>query len=252
MHRPPHYLVPSLLGWAAALWFASHLSADDLLPADQPLAAAINHYINARLAQAKTKPAPQTNDGNLLRRTMLDLVGRIPTRSETQAYLANTALDKRTQTVDQLLASPAFVRQQASEFDALLMRGTGGNLRDYLTAAFQENRAWDQMFREMIVGQEGDAQQKGAITFLKARIKDLDKATAETSALFFGVNVSCAQCHDHPLVADWTQQHYYGMKSFFARTYENGDFLGEKDYGIVEYKTPAGAAHPAKTMFLTG
>lgn len=66
------------------------------------------------------------------------------------------------------------------------------------------------------------------------------------------MNVSLAQCHDHPLVTDWTQQHYYGMKSFFARTYEVGDFFGEKDYGIVEYKTPAGEAHKARTMFLTG
>src|SRR5690606_15539413 len=67
-----------------------------------------------------------------------------------------------------------------------------------------------------------------------------------------GVNVSCAQCHDHPLVADWTQDHYYGMKSFFVRSFENGDFIGEKSYGLVEYKTTAGEARQAKLMFLTG
>ena len=44
--------------------------------------------------------------------------------------------------------------------------------------------------------------------------------TADSTSVFFGVNVSCARCHDHPLVSDWTQDHYYGMASFFVRTAE--------------------------------
>src|SRR3712207_7655201 len=40
---------------------------------------------------------------------------------------------------------------------------------------------------------------------------------------------------DHPHVPDWTQDHFYGMKSFFARTFENGGFLGERDRGVVKY-----------------
>ena len=61
---------------------------------------------------------------------------------------------------------------------------------------------------------------KGTSSFLKVRVSDIDKLTSEVSSLFFGVNVSCAQCHDHPLVHDWKQDHFYGMKSFFSRTYE--------------------------------
>jgi hypothetical protein len=70
--------------------------------------------------------------------------------------------------------------------------------------------------------------------------------------LFFGVNISCTQCHDHPLVSDWKQDHFYGLKSFFNRTFDNGGFLGEREYGMVSYKTPKGEDRSAKLMFLSG
>ena len=79
-----------------------------------------------------------------------------------------------------------------------------------------------------------------------------DRLTSEVSSLFFGVNVSCAKCHDHPRVKDWKQDHFYGMKSFFGRTFEAGDFVGERDYGLVKFKTTQGVEKPAQFLFLTG
>src|SRR5262249_40674833 len=72
------------------------------------------------------------------------------------------------------------------------------------------------------------------------------------SSVFFGVNISCAQCHDHPLVADWKQDHYYGLKSFFARTVESGTYLAERDFGAVKYTPHKGKEKVAPVMFLTG
>ena len=57
------------------------------------------------------------------------------------------------------------------------------------------------MFRDMIVGEPDDSRQQGAIRFVAVRAKDPDKLTSDTSITFFGVNVTCAKCHDHPLVA---------------------------------------------------
>ena len=230
----------------------SRLRAVDLLPPDAPIEQAIDHYIDARLQKESVSPAPQADDANLLRRTMLDLVGRIPTPSEAKSYIAASDSDKRLKMVDSLMASPAFVRQQAAEFDALLMDGTKQSLREYLTEAFQDGRSWDRMFREMIVGEPDDAKQQGAIRFVSSRVKDQDRLANDASVLFFGVNVSCAKCHDHPLVADWTQDHYYGMLSFFSRTFEVGEHFGERDYGIVSYKTVEGESRDARLMFLTG
>lgn len=237
----------------ALAWLVSRATgADELLAPDTPPQQAIDHYIGERLQRAGVSPAPQADDANLLRRTMIDLVGRPPTAAETKAYLAATESDKRDQLVERLMASPAFVRQQAAELDAWLMEGTKGSLREYLTKALRESRSWDRMFREMIVGEPDDAKQQGAIRFVAARAKDTDKLASDASILFFGVNVSCAKCHDHPLVDDWKQDHYYGMLSFFSRTFEAGEFLGEREYGRVSFKTVEGESRDAKLMFLTG
>ena len=69
---------------------------------------------------------------------------------------------------------------------------------------------------------------------------------------FFGVNVSCAQCHDHPLVADWKQDHFYGMKAFFSRTYEVGTFLAEKEYGVVKFLPNKGKEKQAESVAWCG
>ena len=33
------------------------------------------------------------------------------------------------------------------------------------------------------------------------------------------------------------QDHYYGMKSFFSRTFDNGGLAAEREYGFVKFKT---------------
>jgi hypothetical protein len=197
-------------------------------------------------------PAKPADDASFLRRVTLDLVGRIPTVAETAAFVGSNDPFKRVQLVDRLMSSPSFVRHQANEFDTLLMAGTKGSLREYLTRALDENRPWDKIFRELVTADESDPKQKGASEFLKQRVADTDKLTTEVSTLFFGVNVSCARCHDHPLIHDWTQFHYYGMKAFFARTFDNGGFLAEREYGQVKFKTTKGVEREAKMMFLTG
>jgi len=233
----------------AVLAVSSRSSAEELLPPD------VDHYVDANLRLLKTEPAPRAADSVLLRRLTLDLAGRIPTANEARAYLESTAPDKRQRLVDRLMGSPSFQRHQVNVLDAMLMDGTGGSVRSYLEEAVQENRGWDQVFRQLVMPQQvkdPSPAQKAATEFIKRRVGDLDNLTNEASVLFFGVNVSCAKCHDHPLVYDWTQDHFYGMKSFFNRTFDNGDFLGERDYGMVSYKTTSGESRMAKLMFLSG
>ncbi len=234
-------------------------SANELLPADVPLERAIDHYIDAGLKEAKIKPAAAADDAALLRRLTLDLNGRIPTPWELDEYLTSNNPDKKIKLVDRLMASPAFVRHQALEFTTLLQADApgrkgvqGSGLRDYLQTAFTEKRSWDRVFRDIMLPDQGNPKEKGAGEFLKSRVKDLNRLTIDVSSLFFGVNVSCAQCHDHPHVVDWKQDHFYGMKSFFARTYEKGGFLGERDQGVVKFIPNKGKEKPAKVMFLTG
>ncbi|HEX8204230.1 MAG TPA: DUF1549 domain-containing protein, partial [Isosphaeraceae bacterium] len=204
------------------------------------------------LSRDGISPASPADDATIIRRLTLDLAGRIPTAAESRAYLESTDPRKRVRLVDRLMASPGFVRHLATELDALMMAGVKGSLRDYLARALAEGRSWDRIFREVILPDATDAAQQGAAPFLRQRVKDLDRLATEVSTTFFGVNISCAQCHDHPLVSDWTQDHFYGMKAFLARTFENGEFLGERGYGVVTYKTTDGEERRARMMFLTG
>jgi hypothetical protein len=252
----------SFVRWTAAplvlLLAVSSTRAEALLPPDRPIPEVVDAYIDALLKQEQISPAPGTDDATLVRRLTLDLVGRIPTAAESASYVASTDSQKRVQLVDRLLASPGFVRHQATELATMLAfhgdgrRGDGSELAGYLLQAVREKRSWDRIFRDLILPEGQKPAQKAASEFLRPRLRDLDRLTTDVSVLFFGVNVSCAQCHDHPLVPDWKQDHFYGMKSFFSRTFDAGGALAERDYGLVKFKTAKGQERQAKLMFLTG
>lgn len=240
---------------AICCWvFSSPVLAGELLPPEKSIEEVVDHYIQARLDTEKVAPAPQATDANLLRRLTLDLAGRIPTVSEAQNYVAATEPDKRARAVERLLGSPDFAYHQRNELDTLLMEKTNdGPWREYLLKACQENRPWDQLFKEMMLTSETDEEKKAALKFIKSRARDIDDLTNDTSKIFFGVSINCAKCHDHPLVLDWHQDHYFGLYSFFQRTYLNKrDQLAERTEGLVKFKTTEGVDKQAKFMFLTG
>ena len=241
-----------ILGLAPLLAASRPALAGELLPPDTSIEAAVDHYVDAGLEAAGTKAAPDADDATLVRRLTLDLIGRIPTAAEVRGFVDSTDPEKRSKLVDRLMGSPGFARHQADSLDAMMMAGSKGSLREYLLAACREDRPWDRVFREVMAGNEAGPTGKGSSEFLKARAKDTDRLTTDVSMVFFGVNVSCAKCHDHPLVKDWKQDHYYGMKAFLDRTFAVGNFVGEHGYGSVKYKTTEGEEKKARFLFLTG
>ena len=228
-----------------------------LLPAARSIEAVIDHYIDAGLREASVVPAPRADDATWLRRVTLDLAGRISTVAEMEEYLHDGDPQKAVKAVDRLLASGGFVRHQGQEFATMLQVEDGRRparsvLQDYLEVAFADHRGWDRIFRDLILPNDNDPKQRGAGEFLKARVKETDRLTIDVSTLFLGVNVSCAQCHDHPHVHAWTQDHFYGLKSFFARTVDVGGSVGEKEFGSVKYVPNKKKEKVAPVMFLTG
>jgi hypothetical protein len=222
--------------------------------ADEPVERVIDREIDAALAAAGVEPAPQADDAALVRRLTLDLVGRIPTLGEVERYVGSSDPDKRAELVDRLLASPGYARHQAAQFEAMFNPDGDrrGGLREYLVGAVADNRGWDRVFRDLLLPDHADPPVKGAAEFLRFRASDSDRLTNDVAVTFFGVNVSCAQCHDHPHVRDWTQAHFYGMKAFLARTYEAGGVVAERGYGVVKYEPTKGPERTARMMFLSG
>ena len=233
-----------------------HQIAHARLPdADTPVEQVIDLFIDANLQRLNVTPAPEADRSTLLRRVTLDLNSRVPTPVEAGEFLSVDSPGQYLHFVDRRLSDPAFDRYLAHELNWLLMDGQSTDFQKYLQRAIPKGKRWNEIFAEAVIGISGEDEgevRHGADHFLRTRARDLDKMTNDVSVRFFGVNVSCAQCHDHPYVEDWSMETYYGMKAFFGRTFENGGFVGERSYGTVSYKNQDNEEVPAKLRFLGG
>ena len=219
------------------------------------LPTVIDDFIQRQQEAESVSAAPVVDDHEFLRRVTLDLAGRVPTLSELQKFVAASSPDKRDEAIDRLLSASDFAFHLRNSLDAMLLAPlkSDGGWREWLLEATRENRSWDRVFREIIVPERELADDIRPAAFLQARAQDLDTMTNDASVLLFGVNVACAKCHDHPLVDDWQQSHYYGFASFFKRTFPmRSGFVSERFDGRLKFTTVEGDEHQAEFMFLTG
>jgi hypothetical protein len=84
-----------------------------------------------------------------------------------------------------------------------------------LNEKFNANMHWDTMAFELITA-TGDLDKNGATGYLMSN-RGVDKMTDSVGKLFLGVQIQCAQCHNHPFT-HWKQTEYWGLAQFFYRT----------------------------------
>ena len=171
------------------------------------------------------RPANVCDDQTFVRRVYLDLVGRVPTTTERQTFLNDGREDARTHLVDLLLYSREHAVYMARVFDSVLMgrkeNKLGGRFGNgwikYLEQVFESNRPWHEVAQEILLARETDGG-RGHLWYLYER-EDKHQEIAESIATgFFGIDIACAQCHDHPLADEIGQQHYWGLVAFFKRS----------------------------------
>jgi hypothetical protein len=229
----------------------SECVADDKLA----LSAFIDQSLEQTFEKVGVIPAPLVSDSEFARRVTLDLAGRIPTPKELKEFLADIDVGKRARLVDQLMVSEDYSFHARNELDIQLLARLQWNneWRAYLLQAIREHRSWDRLFCEILLPEKMRPDDKGAVAFLKQRANDLDAMTNDTSTLLFGVNIACAKCHDHPLVADWHQDHYFGFAKFFKRTFATrSGLMAERFEGDIKFTTTLGEEKRAAFMFLNG
>lgn len=191
------------------------------LAEDVPLHAVIDQ----RLTLVAGLQPQRSSDAEFLRRVSLDLVGMPPTSDEARAFLADPAVDKRERLIDRLFASPHFVRHLAAMLDLMLMERraytnvTIDEWQAWLVNSVRQNKPWNVMVREILQADGEAPAQRPPARFFLDRATESHLLTRDIGRIFFGRDMQCAQCHDHPLVNDYLQSDYHGLLAFVSPTY---------------------------------
>ena len=198
----------------------------------------IDGRIDAQLAAEKVTASPVCTDEEFLRRAYLDISGVIPTAEQAKTFLASREANKRAKLIDELLASPNFGQHQADVWMSLLVQRTSdnrrvdfGSLRTWLAEQFTANKPWDAIATEIVTA-SGEQEKNPAVGFFLSN-NTVDKMTDELCKSFLGVQLQCAQCHDHKF-NDWKQTEYWAMAQFFMKVQVGG--LGKEAKPNVEEK----------------
>jgi hypothetical protein len=191
------------------------------------LARFIDAAIGRQLLQENVPASPRADDAEFLRRVFLDIVGVTPPAEKVAAFLDNRDPNKRSQVIDELLADPRFGRHMADIWQALLLPRSSDNkklqpqpLRRWLEDSFNGNKPWSQVATELVTA-TGTRDQNGAVVFYIANPAP-DRITDTVTRLFLGVQLQCAQCHNHPFT-DWKQDEYWAMAAFFSKLRMTGN-----------------------------
>ena len=191
---------------------------------DEPLSARIDALIEM---QHEGPVAPTTDDAEFVRRVYLDFAGRIPTSEETESFLNDAAPDKRDVLIDTLLASDDYPARISDAMHVMLMERMGDHeeWRNFLTGSFRENRPWNEIVRDILRPDPENEQTRGSAFFITKRLEkygqnpvDLPGLTRDVGRLFLGVDLQCAQCHDHLFVGDYAQADFQGLFAFVGHT----------------------------------
>ncbi|MBI1247787.1 DUF1549 domain-containing protein [bacterium] len=191
------------------------------------MAARIDALIQQRLDTENVQAAPLASDGEFIRRAYLDLVGNIPTVAQTRAYLEDNAPDKRQRLIAQLLKSPAHPTHLANTWRTLILEPTDdplqlrneAGMQRWLRGKFAQNLRYDRLVEEFLTATQGN---NGPGYFYAAQQLKPELLAGETSRIFLGLQLECAQCHDHPFDR-WKQHDFWGLAAFFAQLERPGD-----------------------------
>ena len=205
--------------------------------------ADVDTLLRAEWQKAGVAPAPRAVDATWLRRAWIDVLGTLPPPEVTRRFLADTSKDKRAHAIDEMLASPLWADHFTAYWDDVWMGRDArapevdrGAFRAWLHDAFARDRPWDQIITELLtatgLNSAGGSKKaayandghgapvagvNGAVNWtLRYQLAPQDLA-GNASRSLLGVQIQCAQCHDHK-TEKWTQEDFQGFAAAFVRT----------------------------------
>ncbi len=227
---------------------SDHWSLQPLAPIEPPtpsdpwVAAGVDAFILAKLHDAGLTPSPPADRRTLIRRLYFDMLGLPPTPAETAAFIADDGPHAYADLVERVLASPRYGERWAqhwldvvryaetSGFETNVPRENAWPYRDYVIAAFNDDKPYDQFIAEQLAGDAlGETVATGFLVAgpwdqvkspdvgltLMQRQDELADMTNTTATAFLGLTVGCARCHNHkfdPIL----QKDFYALQAVFA------------------------------------
>jgi len=198
---------------------ARKVVAPTLTPAD------LDALIAARVAKESpdAPPAPPTSDLEFARRIYLDVAGVSPTPEEVRAFLKDKSEGKRAKLIDDLLDSPEYARNWSRYWrEVIQFRASNPNVQQvrfdlmegWLAEQLGRNRPWDEVASELMTA-TGRTDENGAASFSAAHAASPVQLAGEASRVFMGVQIQCAECHDHK-TDSWKREQFHELAAFFA------------------------------------
>lgn len=224
----------------------------------------IDSFIRHRLDQEGLIASGDADKTTLIRRISFDLTGLPPHPDDVAEFVADNAPDAFERLIDRLLASPRYGERMAANWlDAARFADTNGyqtdgprfmwRWRDWVINAFNQNQPFDEFTIDQLAGdlleeQSASDQLKrtsvtanarliatgfnrnhrgnaeGGIIPEEFRVEYVVDRVETTAAVWLGLTVGCARCHDHkydPI----SQREFYQLFAFFNQVPEPGKYI---------------------------
>jgi hypothetical protein len=205
--------------------------------------ADIDTRLRAEWRKAGVSPTRPADDATWLRRLWVDVGGTIPPGDVARRFLADRSEGKRGRAIDELLASSRWVAHWTAYWDDVWMgRGTrgpdvdAGAFRGWLHEVLARNAPWNDVVTQLLTatgrnsagGAKRDAEANegstgapegvnGAVNWTLKYQEDPQDLAGAASRTLLGVQLQCAQCHDHK-TEKWTQKDFERFAAIFTRT----------------------------------
>ncbi len=202
----------------------------------------VDYFIKVKLAEAGLAMSKPADKRTLLRRVSLDLTGLPPTLEEMAAFLADNRPGAYERQVDRLLASPHYGERWGRHWlDQARYADSNGysidapreiwKYRDWVINAFNADMPFDQFTRDQFAGDQlpnptndqliatglhrnTPINFEGGIDFEQYRVDHVVDRVSTTGAVYLGLTLGCARCHDHKF-DPIPQKEFYSFYSFF-------------------------------------
>jgi hypothetical protein len=205
----------------------------------------IDRFVLSGLERLGLDPAPEADIRALVRRVCYDLTGLPPTTDEVEQVVADPSPLRYENYVDELLKRPEWGEHRGRYWlDYARYADTHGihfdnfremwSYREWVVRAFNQNMPFDQFTIEQLAGdllENPSLDQKIATGFNRCNITTNEGGIIDeeykvlyardrvetTSAVWMGLTVGCAVCHDHKF-DPVSQQDFYQLAAFFNNT----------------------------------